>query len=132
MDTSALIRSTETEWRLPASGAMRVPAVIFGSAALLADMDEKVLEQIRNVACLPGIVEAAYAMPDAHWGYGFPIGGVAAFDPEEGGVVSAGGVGFDVSCGVRSLLTGLKRGEIVLHGLDIVAPQPGQQCPHAA
>ena len=112
MDVSGLTRASETEWRLPASGAMRVSAVIFGSAALLADMDDKVLEQIRNVACLPGIVDAAYAMPDAHWGYGFPIGGVAAFDPQEGGIVSAGGVGFDISCGVRTLLTGLRRGDI--------------------
>ncbi len=112
MDMSGLTRVSEIEWRLPASGAMRVPAVIFGSAALLAEMDDKVLEQLRNVASLPGIVEAAYAMPDAHWGYGFPIGGVAAFDPEESGVVSAGGVGFDISCGVRTLLTGLARGEI--------------------
>src|SRR5690606_38000154 len=60
-----------------------------------------------NVASLPGIVQAAHVMPDAHWGYGFPIGGVAGFDPDEGGVVSAGGVGFDISCGVRSLHTGL-------------------------
>ncbi|MGO8912439.1 MAG: RtcB family protein [Bradyrhizobium sp.] len=112
MDISCLSRVSETEWRLPASGAMRVPAAIFGSAALLGDMDDKVLEQIRNVACLPGIVDAAYAMPDAHWGYGFPIGGVAAFDPEEGGVISAGGVGFDISCGVRVLLTGLRRADI--------------------
>ncbi len=112
MDISGLSRISETEWRLPVSGAMRVPAVIFGGAGLLGDMDEKVLEQLRNVACLPGIVDAAYAMPDAHWGYGFPIGGVAAFDPDEGGVVSAGGVGFDISCGVRTLLTGLPRGEI--------------------
>lgn len=112
MDVSSLSQVSETEWRLPASGAMRAPAVIFGSAALLAEMDDKVLEQICNVACLPGIVDAAYAMPDAHWGYGFPIGGVAAFDPEEGGVVSAGGVGFDVSCGVRTLLTGLRRSDI--------------------
>jgi tRNA-splicing ligase RtcB len=72
-------------------------------------MDEKVIEQLSNVTTLPGIVRAAYAMPDAHWGYGFPIGGVAAFDPEAGGVVSAGGVGFDVSCGVRLLLTPLTR-----------------------
>jgi tRNA-splicing ligase RtcB (3'-phosphate/5'-hydroxy nucleic acid ligase) len=112
MDVSSLSHPSETEWRLPAQGGMHVPAVIFGSAALLAEMDDKVLEQIRNVACLPGIVDAAYAMPDAHWGYGFPIGGVAAFDPEEGGIVSAGGVGFDVSCGVRTLLTGLRRGDI--------------------
>ena len=70
-------------------------------------MDEKVYEQVTNVATLPGIVRASYAMPDAHWGYGFPIGGVAAFDPDLGGVVSAGGVGFDISCGVRALRTGL-------------------------
>jgi len=112
MDLSSLSRDSETEWRLPPSGTMRVPAVIFGSAGLLAEMDDKVLEQLRNVAELPGIVDAAYAMPDAHWGYGFPIGGVAAFDPEEGGVVSAGGVGFDISCGVRTLLTGLQRTDI--------------------
>jgi tRNA-splicing ligase RtcB len=72
----------------------------------------KVYEQVTNVAMLPGIVKASYAMPDAHWGYGFPIGGVAAFEPEQGGVVSAGGVGFDVSCGVRTLYTGLRREDI--------------------
>lgn len=112
MDISILSRVTDTEWHLPATGSMRVPAVIFATADLLADMDDKVLEQSRNVACLPGIVEASYVMPDAHWGYGFPIGGVAAFDPAEGGVVSAGGVGFDISCGVRTLLTGLRRADI--------------------
>ncbi len=112
MDTASLTRVSACEWRLARRGAMRVPAVIFADAALIAGMDDKVLEQIGNVACLPGIVGAAYAMPDAHWGYGFPIGGVAAFDPQAGGVVSAGGVGFDVSCGVRVLLTGLTRAEI--------------------
>jgi tRNA-splicing ligase RtcB len=91
---------------------MHVPAVFYGDESLLAEMDDKVLEQISNVARLPGIVDAAYTMPDAHWGYGFPIGGVAAFDPREGGVVSAGGVGFDISCGVRTLLTGLKRADV--------------------
>jgi tRNA-splicing ligase RtcB len=85
---------------------MRVPAVLYATESLLLDMDDKVREQITNVATLPGIVKAAYAMPDAHWGYGFPIGGVAAFDPADG-VISAGGVGFDVSCGVRALRTGL-------------------------
>jgi tRNA-splicing ligase RtcB len=85
---------------------MRVPGVIFGSDALVRDMDEKVREQVTNVATLPGIQRASYAMPDAHWGYGFPIGGVAAFDPRHGGIVSAGGVGFDISCGVRTLTTG--------------------------
>jgi hypothetical protein len=67
-----------------------VPAVIYASEALMRKMDHKVYEQAVNVATLPGIVKASYAMPDAHWGYGFPIGGVAAFDPDEGGVVSAG------------------------------------------
>jgi tRNA-splicing ligase RtcB len=108
MDLSPLHQVSSWEWRLDPAGVMRVPAVLFGEEGLIAEMDEKVLEQIRNVACLPGIVGAAYTMPDAHWGYGFPIGGVAAFDPDEGGVVSAGGVGFDISCGVRTLLTGLK------------------------
>jgi tRNA-splicing ligase RtcB len=70
-------------------------------------MDEKVYEQAVNVTALPGIVKACYVMPDAHWGYGFPIGGVAAFDPDNGGIISAGGVGFDISCGVRTILTDL-------------------------
>ncbi len=91
---------------------MRVPVIIYGDEGLIRDMDEKVREQAVNVATLPGIVGASYAMPDAHWGYGFPIGGVAAFDPAEGGVISAGGVGFDISCGVRTLLTGIKRADI--------------------
>jgi tRNA-splicing ligase RtcB (3'-phosphate/5'-hydroxy nucleic acid ligase) len=107
VDLNRFERIAETAWRLPASGRMRVPAVIYGTAELVAEMDDKVAEQAANVAQLPGIVQASYAMPDAHWGYGFPIGGVAAFDPDEGGVVSAGGVGFDVSCGVRMLHTGL-------------------------
>src|SRR5512143_1368283 len=94
---------------------MRVPAVIFASEALVRDMDCKVYEQVSNVATLPGIVRASYAMPDAHWGYGFPIGGVAAFDPEPGGVVSAGGVGFDISCGVRTLHTGLTLEQVRPH-----------------
>jgi tRNA-splicing ligase RtcB len=91
---------------------MHVPAIIFASESLVREMDEKVYEQVTNVAKLPGIVKASYAMPDAHWGYGFPIGGVAAFDPEKDGVISAGGVGFDISCGVRTLLTGLSFDEI--------------------
>ena len=107
MDTTRLQRQTEHQWRIPAHGKMRVPAVIFATESLIRDMDEKVYEQVTNVATLPGIVRASYAMPDAHWGYGFPIGGVAAFDPDNGGVISAGGVGFDISCGVRTLLTGL-------------------------
>ncbi len=91
---------------------MRVPVVIFASEKLIRAMDEKVREQAVNVATLPGIQVASFAMPDAHWGYGFPIGGVAAFDPKQDGVVSAGGVGFDISCGVRTLQTGLTRKDL--------------------
>jgi tRNA-splicing ligase RtcB len=107
MDLSKFTPVSETEWRVEPFGAMRVPGVIFATKDLICNMDQKVFEQLVNVATLPGIVKASYAMPDAHWGYGFPIGGVAAFDPDHGGVVSAGGVGFDISCGVRCLCTGL-------------------------
>ncbi len=112
MDVTKLKRAAEYEWIIEPSGGMRVTAILFASEALIAAMDEKVREQICNVASLPGIVRAAYAMPDAHWGYGFPIGGVAAFDASQGGVISAGGVGFDISCGVRNLTTGLKGAEM--------------------
>ncbi len=112
MDLSLFIRRSEHEWEIRPHEDMRVPAVIFASEALIREMDHKVYEQAVNVAKLPGIVKASYAMPDAHWGYGFPIGGVAAFDPDQGGVISAGGVGFDISCGVRCLHTGLTRADI--------------------
>ncbi|MBF8270692.1 MAG: hypothetical protein HW386_2401 [Gammaproteobacteria bacterium] len=112
MDTGRLTQVDEYTWRIEPVGKMRVPAIIYGDADLIAGMDDKVYEQICNVAKLPGIVNAAYAMPDAHWGYGFPIGGVAAFDADRGGVISAGGVGFDISCGVRTLHTTLTRAEI--------------------
>ena len=113
MDTNRLTRVDATTWRIEPQGAMRVPAIIYADEELIRDMDDKVYEQAANVATLPGIVQASYAMPDAHWGYGFPIGGVAAFDPDKGGVVSAGGVGFDISCGVRTMLTGLKIADIL-------------------
>ncbi|MDZ7595315.1 MAG: RtcB family protein [Thiobacillus sp.] len=112
MNLAQLKQVSEVEWRIAPFGKMRVPAVIYADQALISEMDDKVFEQITNVATLPGIVQAAYAMPDAHWGYGFPIGGVAAFDADAGGVVSAGGVGFDISCGVRTLHTGLKAADI--------------------
>ncbi|MEZ4385390.1 MAG: RtcB family protein [Nannocystaceae bacterium] len=111
MDLSRLRQIDDAAFEIAKEGAMRVPGVIYGDRELVAAMDDKVAEQLRNVATLPGIVSAAYAMPDAHWGYGFPIGGVAAMDPDEG-VVSAGGVGFDISCGVRALHTGLTRDAI--------------------
>jgi tRNA-splicing ligase RtcB len=112
MDLGLLTPVSEYEWRIEARGRMRVPGILYADRDLIAAMDDKVYEQVVNVATLPGIVAASYAMPDAHWGYGFPIGGVAAFDPEQGGIVSAGGVGFDISCGVRALQTGLVRGEV--------------------
>src|SRR5512144_2451911 len=112
MDPARFTRIDETTWQIEPTGAMRVPGVIYADEELIRAMDDKVYEQTANVATLPGIVKAAYVMPDAHWGYGFPIGGVAAFDADEGGVISAGGVGFDVSCGVRTLLTGLDRSAI--------------------
>ena len=112
MDLNLLKRRGPDEWHISPRGKMRVPGVIYATESLIHDMDEKVYEQVTNVATLPGIIQASYAMPDAHWGYGFPIGGVAAFDPDLGGVVSAGGVGFDISCGVRLLRTGLTAEDI--------------------
>ena len=87
MDPARFTRVDETTWRIEPHGAMRVPAIIYADENLIRDMDDKVYEQAVNVAMLPGIVQASYAMPDAHWGYGFPIGGVAAFDADHGGVV---------------------------------------------
>ncbi|MEM2017972.1 MAG: RtcB family protein [Candidatus Pacearchaeota archaeon] len=105
MDPKKFKKISEYEWEIPKQGDMLVPGKIFASEKLIREMDEKVWEQLSNVACLPGIQQAAIAMPDAHWGYGFPIGGVAAFSEE--GVVSVGGVGFDGGCGVRALKTDL-------------------------
>jgi tRNA-splicing ligase RtcB len=121
-------RVAEYEWELEREGQMRVPGRVFASARMLeAGELGNALDQVRNVACLPGIVEASYAMPDIHWGYGFPIGGVAAFDPEEG-IISPGGVGYDIACGVRLLRTGLHADEIrprlpeLLHELSRSVP----------
>ncbi|PZG19763.1 RtcB family protein [Nonomuraea aridisoli] len=100
-----LVEESPYRWRIEPEGAMRVPGVVFASRELLGE--DQALGQVAAVATLPGIVEASYAMPDMHWGYGFPIGGVAATDVEEDGVVSPGGVGFDISCGVRLLMSGL-------------------------
>nr|WP_218889385.1 RtcB family protein [Saccharopolyspora hordei] len=106
---------------------MRVPGVVFTSRALATD--DGALEQVANVATLPGIVRASYAMPDVHWGYGFPIGGVAATDVRAGGVVSPGGVGFDISCGVRLLAADLERSDFhrvaerIMDGLSRETPR---------
>lgn len=107
------VPGTTDRWRIDPVGAMRVPGIVFASEALLPQIaEDQALQQVVNVAALPGIVEASYAMPDVHWGYGFPIGGVAATDVERGGVVSPGGVGFDISCGVRLLMSSFSAHEL--------------------
>ncbi|MEC8943784.1 MAG: RtcB family protein [Acidobacteriota bacterium] len=103
-------------WEIPPSSGMRVPGRIFASERLIRDIKtDKSVEQVANVAYLPGIVGASLAMPDIHWGYGFPIGGVAATDPAKGGVISPGGVGYDINCGVRVLRTELRKEDIEGH-----------------
>lgn len=111
MDLKRLHQIEPYLWTL-ASGEQAARVRLFGTRELLETMDDKVAAQIANVATLPGLVGMAMTMPDAHWGYGFPIGGVAAFDPAEGGVVSAGGVGFDISCGIRCMRTTLTWEEV--------------------
>ncbi|MEW6520080.1 MAG: RtcB family protein [Thermodesulfobacteriota bacterium] len=102
-----------TVWEIPMSykPGMRVPARIYATRKLVEEMDEGVIEQVTNVATLPGIVDYAFCMPDGHWGYGFPIGGVAAMDSRDG-VISPGGIGFDVNCGMRLVLTTLTYDEV--------------------
>ena len=105
----------EFEWELPIGfvDGMRVPGRVFASRQLFEKaLDDRAAEQVANVATLPGIVGASFAMPDIHWGYGFPIGGVAATDPVSDGVLSPGGVGFDIGCGVRLVRTDLTRADL--------------------
>jgi len=128
MNIEQLEQTSECAWRLPPAGKMRVPVVIYANHDLVEAMDEKVREQATNVAMLPGVVGAVYVMPDAHWGYGFPIGGVAAFDADESGIVSAGGVGFDVSCGIRTLTTGLTADTVRNNG-DLLASDLARSIP---
>ncbi|MBM3695252.1 MAG: RtcB family protein [Actinobacteria bacterium] len=102
-------RTGEVTWEMAPEGGMFVPGRVFASPALFAKAEaDRALQQVANVAHLPGIVEASFAMPDIHWGYGFAIGGVAATDVAAGGVVSPGGVGFDICCGVRLLASALR------------------------
>ena len=108
-------RLSQYKYCISREGKMEVDAAFYASEKILEDLAAEnyaSLQQLQNVAALPGIVEPALTMPDIHWGYGFPIGGVAAFDPQRGGVVSPGGVGFDVNCGVRLLTSGIDRGEL--------------------
>jgi len=125
-----IIEETPYRFRIEQEGAMRVPGIVFASRSLLPDEHgDMALQQVANVATLPGIVRASYAMPDVHWGYGFPIGGVAATDVDADGVVSPGGVGFDISCGVRLLVGDLDRQRLqpkiraVMDRLDAAIPR---------
>ena len=118
---SAIIKISDTLWELPISykPGMLVPARIYATEKLLREMDDGVFEQVTNVACLPGIVKYAYCMPDGHWGYGFPIGGAVAMDAEHG-VISPGGIGFDINCGMRLVLTNLSYDEVKPRLHDLV------------
>ncbi|WP_432953440.1 RtcB family protein [Micromonospora haikouensis] len=125
-----LVEESPYRFRIDRRGPMRVPGVVFASRALVPHVEQdRWPQQVANVATLPGIVDASYAMPDVHWGYGFPIGGVAATDVAAGGVVSPGGVGFDISCGVRLLAADLDRADLprvrdaLMDGLDAAIPR---------
>jgi tRNA-splicing ligase RtcB (3'-phosphate/5'-hydroxy nucleic acid ligase) len=110
----------EFRWRILREGKMRVDGIVYANAAMIDDLrQDESLKQVANVAHLPGIVKASLAMPDIHWGYGFPIGGVAAMDADDG-VVSPGGVGYDINCGVRLLASSLSRIDVLPRLRDIV------------
>ncbi len=116
-----LRKITDNAWEIPRQGEMRVPALVYASERLLADVRSDItLEQARNVACLPGIQRMSYVMPDAHQGYGFPIGGVAAFDLD-GGIISPGGVGYDINCGVRLLRSDYMEKDISARRKELLA-----------
>lgn len=119
-------------WRVPVGTVpgMRVPGIVFATEELATKaVEDRAVEQVANVATLPGVVTASYAMPDIHWGYGFPIGGVAATDPERGGVVSPGGVGFDIACGVRLLRSELDWEGDTHERIDRLVHTLGQRVP---
>ena len=116
-----LRKAGDNVWEIPKQGEMRVPALVYASERLLADVRRDLtLTQARNVACLPGIQRMSYVMPDAHQGYGFPIGGVAAFDLDEG-VISPGGVGYDINCGVRLLRSDFGEADITARRKELLA-----------
>ncbi len=121
MASYKLRKVTDYLWEIPREGKMRVPGRIYATEDMIADIrKDNAPEQVANVATLPGIQKFSLAMPDIHWGYGFPIGGVAAFDVD-GGVISPGGVGYDINCGVRLLRTDLQVHDIRDKVRDVVA-----------
>src|SRR5262245_56017022 len=108
--TGPLEQIDDVSWRIPKSyrPGMHVDGIVYADARLVTSLrNDQALEQVANVAFLPGIQMASLAMPDIHWGYGFCIGGVCATDPAEGGVISPGGVGYDINCGVRLVRSNL-------------------------
>lgn len=128
MDLTNLKKISEYEWEIPQQGDMKVPGKILGNKQiidhLIADVkagkEWNALVQVANVACLPGIQKASVALSDIHPGYGFPIGGVAAFDPEEGGIICMGGIGFDINCGVVTIRTDLQRRDVEPRTRDLL------------
>src|SRR5437667_2673714 len=121
--TGPLEQVSDCCWRIPKSykPGMRVDGLIFASEQLLDQLrKDQAPEQVANVAFLPGIQMASLAMPDIHWGYGFCIGGVCATDPDEGGVISPGGVGYDINCGVRLMRSNLTYREVKPHLRELV------------
>lgn len=114
-ETNNLKKISEYQYEIEKKDDMNVPGLIFANEQIINSVDNRVIEQLTNVTKLPGIQKKAFAMPDTHLGYGFPIGGVGAFDPNENGVISVGGIGFDINCGVRTLITNLKYNEIKPH-----------------
>ncbi|HVP15305.1 MAG TPA: RtcB family protein [Terriglobales bacterium] len=113
VEAAGLVELDPHRWLIPRAGAMRVPGVLFADRVLLEHiLADRTVDQVRNAATMPGILEASIALPDAHWGYGLPVGGVVAFDPHEG-VVSPGAVGYDIGCGVRLMRTRLTRDDLM-------------------
>jgi tRNA-splicing ligase RtcB (3'-phosphate/5'-hydroxy nucleic acid ligase) len=128
ISAAGLERLDDFRWMIPRTGAMRVPGLIFADRLLLEHiLADRTCDQICNAATLPGILEASIALPDAHWGYGLPVGGVVAFDPGEG-VVSPGAVGYDIGCGVRLMRTRLTRADLAPH-VDALADALHREVP---
>ncbi len=116
-----VLREERYVWRIKRENGMRVDAVLFSDSETVSDPQfREAMKQLVNVSKLPGVVKEVYGMPDIHWGYGFPIGGVAAFDPDEGGIISPGAVGFDINCGVRLMRTDLEFEEVKEKIKDVV------------
>ena len=115
MDKYMITKLSEYKWKVEKDSArgMRVPGIIYADQEFLEHARrERTIDQVANVATLPGILKASLAMPDIHFGYGFPIGGVAAFDTEANGIISPGGVGYDISCGVRVIRSNIEIDDI--------------------